>query len=109
METTGFVILSREAIMAAGPTPEAVLKELLEQLPPIIETRAEYEALPWGHKALLREDFDKTYYALPATAALLAEVAERGGAIAWEEIKTTTATGKTIKIACTRAEAEQYS
>lgn len=73
LKTAGFVIAGPNAIMAIGPTLEAAIAKFNDDIGALTEDD-------------LGRPQDGRHYALPATAALLAQVEREGGDIGWSEV-----------------------
>lgn len=87
----GYVIYNAEAIFGRGDTETAAWADLANEM--------QMSKVPHESEADDGENFwsEDHFTAAPATAALLAEVETRGGAIAW---------GRVDGVACTLAEEE---
>lgn len=87
IEATGWIIYTHEAIFGTGETAEAAWADAEQWMDDPVEDKDADEL-----------DSSDGPWARPATAALLAEVAKRGGAISW---------GNVDGVACTKAEEEE--
>lgn len=98
LKTAGFVIAGPNAIMAIGPTLEAAIVKFNDD---IGDFPLKTEDGGIEYRAFTEDDLgrpqDGKHYALPATAALLAQVEREGGDIGWSEVDG---------IGCTLDEAE---
>jgi hypothetical protein len=91
----GFIVADDAAIFGIGPTEEAAWADLrrgmkLAKIPHESEVEKEDSFCP----AYWTED---RFHAYPATAALLEQVEQRGGAISWDTVN---------RVACTTEESE---
>lgn len=98
LKTAGFVIAGPNAIMAIGPTLEAAIEKFNDN---IGDFPFKTEDGGIEYRAFTEDDLgrpqDGHHYALPATAALIAQVEREGGDIGWREVDG---------IGCTLEEAE---
>ena len=87
LKTAGFVIAGPNAIMAIGPTLEAAIAKFNDDIGDFQFTTEDGGI---EYRAFTEDDLgrpqDGKHYALPATAALLAQVEDVGGAISWEVV-----------------------